>query len=191
MMAYVAADGRVVDHEPLPYLESASICFARVGDSRYLLMFGGRVPDDSPLASALFVVSSLYWFNLDSREWGKVLPAPGHKSPLPRVGATSIFNDSKLHIFGGMVQSRVEGSITLTHARSYCTAEIASGPIVDGRATLQVCWSAKDEAYPQHVPYLGLMGEALALCHGHILLLPGSDDAGFVRPSAWLSVPFN
>ncbi|RXW16906.1 hypothetical protein EST38_g8948 [Candolleomyces aberdarensis] len=37
-----------------------------------------------------------------------------------------------------------------------------------------------DEAYPEHVPDLGTMGEALVLRHGHILLLPGYDDSGFI-----------
>jgi hypothetical protein len=151
-------------------------------------MFGGGVPNDSPLAHERLAVSSLYWFNLDSREWGEILPAPGHKPPMPRVGATSIFHDSKLYLFGGKVQKRVEGSLSLVHARSYCIAEIVDGPIVDGRQKLQVRWSAKDEAYPEHVPYLGFTGEALVLRNRHLLLLPGCDDAGFVCSSASLKI---
>jgi hypothetical protein len=136
-MAYVAENGQVLDGEPLPSLEYASICFARIGNSRYLLMFGGGVPDDSPLAHEKLAVSSLYWFNLDSREWGEILPAPGHKPPVPRVGATSIFHNSKLYLFGGKVQKRAEGSLSLVHARSYCIAEIVSGWPSEAASTLE------------------------------------------------------
>lgn len=140
-MTYVAANGQI-SKKPLPCSEEgSSVSFARMGNSRYLLIFGGRVPEDSPVAYERLADSSLYWFNLDTREWGKILPASGRKPPMPRLGATSLFHDSKLYIFGGKVQSRVKDSISLVHARSYCIAEIVSGPIVNGREKLQVHWS--------------------------------------------------